>query len=275
MPTEASEADLEGTDFGKESGFDNRNGQGIRDLALSHMPEALRGIAANGLKALEKYSPYMSPVSAPAAAIPAFAGMVKGLGNSGWQSPQPGYSPYRPAQPGNMPNDAINPVGSDTQMATAIGATAPFAALKGVPATAQGPLLREAVKDIAGTPKTIASQAGKESLSDFNARIRDIAQKAGTLRKEDGSLTPASFGARMKQNTLQTPPPVPPEPPPSLPPTAAPAPVSAPAPAQGMHPGLKTALIAGAPALAGGLHHLGIPVPGHLLGGIFKGLVGE
>lgn len=274
MSTEASEADLEGTDFGKESGFDNRNGQGIRDLALSHMPEALRGIAANGYKALEKYSPYMSPMAAPAAAIPAFAGMVKGLGESGWQPPNAqGYSPYKPAQPGHMPNDAINPVGSDTQMATAIAATAPFAALKGVPATPQAPLLKEAVKDIAGTPKTIASQAGKESLSDFNARIRDIAQKAGTLRKEDGSLTPASFGARMKQNTFQNPPPVPPEAPPPLPPTAAPAPT--PAPAQGMHPGLKAALIGGAPALAGGLHHLGIPVPGHLLGGIFKGLMGE
>ncbi len=37
-----------------------------------------------------------------------------------WEHNQPGYSPYKPAQQGNMPNDAVNPVGTDAQMAAAI-----------------------------------------------------------------------------------------------------------------------------------------------------------
>ncbi len=36
-----------------------------------------------------------------------------------WEHNKPGYSPYTPAQPGNMPNDAINPVGNDAQFAAA------------------------------------------------------------------------------------------------------------------------------------------------------------
>src|SRR5260221_4940260 len=39
-----------------------------------------------------------------------------------WQHNDASYSPYRPAQPNNMPNDAINPVGTDTQMAAATAA---------------------------------------------------------------------------------------------------------------------------------------------------------
>ena len=37
-----------------------------------------------------------------------------------WSHNDPSYSPYKPAQPGNMPNDAVNPVGTDAQMAAAI-----------------------------------------------------------------------------------------------------------------------------------------------------------
>ncbi len=37
-----------------------------------------------------------------------------------WEHNQPGYSPYKPAQQGNMPNDAVNPVGTDAQMSAAI-----------------------------------------------------------------------------------------------------------------------------------------------------------
>jgi len=39
-----------------------------------------------------------------------------------WEHNGPSYSPYKPAQPGNMPNDAINPVGNDAQMTAALGA---------------------------------------------------------------------------------------------------------------------------------------------------------
>lgn len=39
-----------------------------------------------------------------------------------WEHNKSSYSPYKPAQPGNMPNDAINPVGNDAQLATALGA---------------------------------------------------------------------------------------------------------------------------------------------------------
>lgn len=44
---------------------------------------------------------------------------VKALAPS-WSHNAPSYSPYKPAQPGNMPNDAINPVGTDAQMTAAI-----------------------------------------------------------------------------------------------------------------------------------------------------------
>lgn len=37
-----------------------------------------------------------------------------------WEHNKPSYSPYKPAQPGNMPNDAVNPVGTDAQMTAAI-----------------------------------------------------------------------------------------------------------------------------------------------------------
>ncbi len=47
-----------------------------------------------------------------------------------WEHNKPGYSPYKPAQPGNMPNDAVNPVGNDAQMTAAIpGAGAARAAM--------------------------------------------------------------------------------------------------------------------------------------------------
>ncbi len=47
-----------------------------------------------------------------------------------WEHNKPGYSPYTPAQPGNMPNDAVNPVGNDAQMTAAIpGAGAARAAM--------------------------------------------------------------------------------------------------------------------------------------------------
>ncbi len=44
---------------------------------------------------------------------------IKALAPS-WNHNDPSYSPFKPAQPGNMPNDAINPVGTDAQMAAAI-----------------------------------------------------------------------------------------------------------------------------------------------------------
>ncbi len=37
-----------------------------------------------------------------------------------WNHNDASYSPYKPAQPGNMPNDAVNPVGTDAQMTAAI-----------------------------------------------------------------------------------------------------------------------------------------------------------
>ena len=39
-----------------------------------------------------------------------------------WEHNSSSYSPYKPAQPGNLPNDAINPVGNDAQMVAALGA---------------------------------------------------------------------------------------------------------------------------------------------------------
>ncbi len=50
------------------------------------------------------------------------SGMLDGLQKQlapSWEHNKPGYSPYTPAQPGNMPNDAINPVGNDAQFAAA------------------------------------------------------------------------------------------------------------------------------------------------------------
>ena len=40
-----------------------------------------------------------------------------------WGHNDKSYNPLRPADPANMPNDAINPVGTDAQMAAAIAAT--------------------------------------------------------------------------------------------------------------------------------------------------------
>ena len=40
-----------------------------------------------------------------------------------WNHNTSAYSPYKPAQPGQMPNDAINPVGTDAQMGAGIAAT--------------------------------------------------------------------------------------------------------------------------------------------------------
>ncbi len=44
---------------------------------------------------------------------------IKALAPS-WEHNKPGYSPYKPAQPSEMPNDAVNPVGTDAQMTAAI-----------------------------------------------------------------------------------------------------------------------------------------------------------
>ena len=41
-----------------------------------------------------------------------------------WGHNDASYSPYKPAQPGNMPNDAINPVGTDAQLTAAAGGAA-------------------------------------------------------------------------------------------------------------------------------------------------------
>ncbi len=38
-----------------------------------------------------------------------------------WEHNKPGYNPLKPADPKNMPNDAVNPVGTDAQMAAALG----------------------------------------------------------------------------------------------------------------------------------------------------------
>ena len=51
-----------------------------------------------------------------------------------WSHNPPSYSPYKPAQPGNMPNDAINPVGTDAQM---VGATAAAGGMGGLAAGAR------------------------------------------------------------------------------------------------------------------------------------------
>ena len=51
-----------------------------------------------------------------------------------WSHNPPSYSPYKPAQPGNMPNDAINPVGTDAQM---VGATAAAGGMGGLAAGAK------------------------------------------------------------------------------------------------------------------------------------------
>ena len=51
-----------------------------------------------------------------------------------WSHNPPSYSPYKPAQPGNMPNDAINPVGTDAQM---VGATAAAGGMSGLAAAGQ------------------------------------------------------------------------------------------------------------------------------------------
>ncbi len=37
-----------------------------------------------------------------------------------WEHNKPGYNPLKPADPNNMPNDAVNPVGNDAQMTAAI-----------------------------------------------------------------------------------------------------------------------------------------------------------
>ena len=58
-----------------------------------------------------------------------------------WGHNDKSYNPLRPADPANMPNDAINPVGNDAQM---VGAAASAGGL-GVPAAA--------VRALAGAPK--------------------------------------------------------------------------------------------------------------------------
>ena len=61
-----------------------------------------------------------------------------------WGHNDKSYNPLRPADPNNMPNDAINPVGNDAQM---VGAAASAGGL-GVPAAA--------VRALAGAPKPAA-----------------------------------------------------------------------------------------------------------------------
>lgn len=51
-----------------------------------------------------------------------------------WSHNDPSYNPLRPADPRNMPNDAINPVGNDAQM---VGATAAAGGMGGLAAGAR------------------------------------------------------------------------------------------------------------------------------------------
>ncbi len=70
------------------------------------------------------------------------SGMLDGLQQQlapSWNHNNASYSPYKPAQPGNMPNDAINPVGNDTQMATAAGVGGGLKALASLPQRPQPP----------------------------------------------------------------------------------------------------------------------------------------
>ncbi len=80
---------------------------GLRDRALNSLPPELREYAQKALSQL------------------------------GGQQNAPGYSPYKPAQPGSMPNDAINPVGTDAQMTAGLGAAgAVMKGLSGIPRVA-------------------------------------------------------------------------------------------------------------------------------------------
>lgn len=65
----------------------------IREKAIAALPESMQDVAR---KALSGVAP-------------------------SWTHNPASYSPYKPANPNSMPNDAINPVGTDTQM---VGATA-------------------------------------------------------------------------------------------------------------------------------------------------------
>lgn len=97
--------------------FPDAGGQSsLRDRALNSLPPELREYARKAL----------SPAD------------LEGQHNP------PSYSPLKPADPNNMPNDAINPVGTDAQMTAGLGAAG--AMMRGLgsiprpaPATPPGP----------------------------------------------------------------------------------------------------------------------------------------
>ena len=95
-----------------------------------------------------------------------------------WGHNDPSYSPYKPAQPDNMPNDAINPVGNDAQM---VGATVAAGGLGGMAAIGKNMLDR--------------AQAAKPPGPIPNVPQANVSQMP----------TQGSYGAQMAQNTGQAP----------------------------------------------------------------------
>ncbi len=99
---------FEGPD-GKQHTIEGPEGATERE-AFQHLQAQLGG----GQKAAPQ-DDYRSKLSA------ALDTATKALAPS-WSHNDKSYSPYKPAQPGRMPDDAVNPVGNDAQMVTALGA---------------------------------------------------------------------------------------------------------------------------------------------------------
>lgn len=137
----------------------------LREKAISALPESMRDVAR---KALSGVAP-------------------------DWQHNPSSYSPYKPAQPGNMPNDAINPVGTDTQMvgATAAAGLGPLAA-RALPEAAPN-LPRVTMSNMptqAATPGAGALPIGPPSLPAAASPVQAAGDAAQTslLKQVGGSV---------------------------------------------------------------------------------------
>jgi len=123
-----------------------------------------------------------------------------------WSHNPASYSPYKPADPQNMPNDAINPVGTDAQM---VGA----AALAGAGSVGARMLARASADmppgPIPSIPKVNMSQMPTQQAPSFGAQmaqntgggampIRPPSLPGGTLPTLPTMAAPAAGGAIRK-----------------------------------------------------------------------------
>ncbi len=131
-----------------------------------------------------------------------------------WNHNNAAYSPYKPAQPGNMPNDAINPVGTDAQMAAATGGVGAAARIAGnIPKPPQpGPQppvnmnqmpTQQAIQNNAGLGGRVPPSSPVGGNPGVTAQQGFLRQAAGEALKKGGDLLPfplnhaAKFAPRM------------------------------------------------------------------------------